>query len=974
MLIETATLDRTDWRAETARVRRALFDPRLLILVALALLVGVLAYQAPASTDLSVGWLGDRFFLRASEGQATDDSRSFYGDEITDHARSGRSRWTRSEAEIRFPGVGPGELDLTIRAQGWPNDILNHGVRQPTVTVLADQIPLGTFTPNATWADQQFTIPASIRVHDDLAIALQMSDVFTGTRQFADPRPKGVRIEHISIRATASETLFTRPATLPLVALALNGALWLLTLLALTGRPNLSFVLTTMLVACVALALALARAWAAVLMPWLLVLGMIALCYAWRGALVGLLVRLVHAFRRGEALNYGLIAAGSVWLLVVAAWASLALQMPAMHMASDNFPDSLLYGLLGMSLLLLTLVLGRNGLPRLAQTLVGAIGSRIGARVILALFLVIWGGYLASVVAVLPYVGHADYADNAVVARNLLAGRGWVVDYVTQFYQLYTGVTRPQETWPLMQPVWIVPFFALFGPTAWAAKLPNLIILLLLGFAIFAVAARLWDRRVGLTAVVLVLTSQLFFKLVIYATSDLAFVLFSFGAIWLLYQATTTDVLTTRANSPAPQRGSGGQGERVLLGSGTLTGLMILQKPGSGGVIALGMGLWLIGQVLRRYRTTQKIAGQQQTRRSIAAFLAPIVLWGAVAGVLVAPLVVRNLLTFGKLYYSTESHDAWILEYTEWDKIYAVYTPELGGEGTPDRSWILRWGFDRTLAKMSHQLTAVRDYLLPGWQGLPPGLDLLAARGDKDTRLLFDTGAWLALLGCIGVLATRRRLIGLLLAAFVPYTLFLVIYWHANEERYFVVVLPWLALLAAAALWRGYDRIAVIGDGRWAPLGLAMAIIAIALMVQPSWAPIDQKVRGEPQLYAADLDAYAWLAANTPADAIMMTRNPWQLNWQSQRPALMIPYTVDRQILLRLAQHYRARYLVLDSLQRPEPEVRALLNAMLSDPALGFREVYRTPTYVAEYNGVRRELVTEIYAFPDNYGGVAAIR
>jgi len=88
----------------------------------------------------------------------------------------------------------------------------------------------------------------------------------------------------------------------------------------------------------------------------------------------------------------------------------------------------------------------------------------------------------------------------------------------------------------------------------------------------------------------------------------------------------------------------------------------------------------------------------------------------------------------------------------------------------------------------------------------------------------------------------------------------------------------------------------------------------------------------------------------------------------------MIPYTVDRQILLRLAQHYRARYLVLDSLQRPEPEVRALLNAMLSDPALGFREVYRTPTYVAEYNGVRRELVTEIYAFPDNYGGVAAIR
>jgi hypothetical protein len=251
---------------------------------------------------------------------------------------------------------------------------------------------------------------------------------------------------------------------------------------------------------------------------------------------------------------------------------------------------------------------------------------------------------------------------------------------------------------------------------------------------------------------------------------------------------------------------------------------------------------------------------------------------------------------------------------------------------------------------------------------------VLAGRGDKDSRLLFDTGAWLALLGGIGALATRRKLIGLLLAAFVPYMLFLALYWHANEERYFVVVLPWLALLAAAALWRGYDRIAAIGDGRWAPLGMAMAITAIALIMQPSWAPIDEKVRSEPQLYAADLDAYAWLKANTPQDAVMMTRNPWQLNWQSQRPALMIPYTVDRQTLLNIAQHYHARYLVLDSLQRPEPEVRALINAMLSDPTLGFREAYRTPTYVAEYNGVRKELVTEVYAFPDNYGGVAAIR
>ena len=96
VLTETATLERTAWRTETARFRRALLDLRLLILVVLAFLAGALAYQAPVSADLLVGWLGDRLFLRASEGQAAGDSLSFYGDEITDHARSGRSRWTRS--------------------------------------------------------------------------------------------------------------------------------------------------------------------------------------------------------------------------------------------------------------------------------------------------------------------------------------------------------------------------------------------------------------------------------------------------------------------------------------------------------------------------------------------------------------------------------------------------------------------------------------------------------------------------------------------------------------------------------------------------------------------------------------------------------------------------------------------------------------------------------------------------------------
>src|SRR4029077_12090166 len=123
-------------------------------------------------------------------------------------------------------------------------------------------------------------------------------------------------------------------------------------------------------------------------------------------------------------------------------------------------------------------------------------------------------------------------------------------------------VTRPQETWPLLQPVWIVPFFAMFGPTAWAAKIPNLLLTAALALLIYTAGARLWDRRVGLTAALIILTNYLFFRLVIYTTSDLAFTVFAFGAIYLFYRATTDDRRTTT------ERAMGRGSWFLILGSG----------------------------------------------------------------------------------------------------------------------------------------------------------------------------------------------------------------------------------------------------------------------------------------------------------------------------------------------------------------------------------------------------------------------
>lgn len=959
----------------------------MLLVLALSLLVGVLAYQAPPSGRVFVGWLGDRLFLDTSPGLGSDAVArgDFYADDLTPDSPTGRSRWTRQHARFVLPNLGSGtRVEVTLVAQGWPEDVIGQPNAQPVVTVSADGTIVGTFTPTPQWAEYTFTVPADGRTSPDLTLDLTSSATFTDTLQYGpDPRPKGLRLAEVRVQTpdAGAFTLTVLPPAWQAVALFSAAIMLLYVLLASLLRSSVSaFILTVLGAGLAGVGLALARIWmGAALNIALWVLG-VALLLTWQRPLLGLFRALVRRYSQGRALGYGLVTAALAWMGYVLARISRTYEFPGLYLFRETFPDSLLYGLLGVGLLALTLVLGREGLPRLANGIVALFGSRRGALVALALFGGVWLGYEWTVVRDLPYVGHADYADNAVVARNLVAGRGWVVDYVTQFYQLYDGVTRPQETWPLLQPVWIAPFLALFGEHAWAAKIPNLIFNVVLLVLIYVIGAQLWDRRVGVTAAIITLTSHLFFNLTIYTTSDLGFVVFSLGAIYLLYRATTDRLSlttdqppddTTRVSRPASsvrrllsipaQAGtcrpwSLFMRHRVLIGSGVLTGLMMLQKP-SGAVIAVGMGLWLLAQA-------QRTTGGRRVQLAGRARLWEVVLqrwvrvglvWALPALLILSPYVIRNLVLFGTPIYSTERYDAWVLGYRgnseeAWEDIYRVYAPELGGPGLPDRSWILRWGFDHSFDKFQTQITAARDYLMPAWSGLPGSLRHLVS-SDEDANLMAPLSAWLALLGVIAALRSRRRLLSLLFLAFGLYTIFLMTYWRTNEWRYFVMLVPWLALLVSWMIWAGFDRLAAIGDGRWSPLGLILVGVAIVTIVRPAWPEIAKKVEIEPANWAPDLAAYEWLREHTAPGTVIMTRVPWQLNWHTERPAVMIPNTSDRDLLHYIARYYDAEYLVLENQLRVKGDAALMLAPLLAahdvqvgDSIHGFTLVYLSPT------------------------------
>jgi 4-amino-4-deoxy-L-arabinose transferase-like glycosyltransferase len=954
---------------ETPALRLASIDMRVVLVALLGLLAGLLAYQAPPSGGVDIGGFGDRLFLGADEGLG--DSSAFYADDLTPDSPTTRSRWTRHEATLVLPNLGAGAaLNLSLLAQGWPQDLADRPPSQPTVTVLADGLEVARFTPSGEWRSYPFVIPAGARQTADLALTIRASDTFTSTLRGLDPRPKGVRLAQISVQPSYDGVSFLPPSW-PIALQLVLAALLLYGLLLRAGASmTTTFVAATLLVSVLGAALGFWRVWAAALIgaggggagplgaagllltPLTIVLGA-ALALSWRVAWLRSLRALVLRYSLGRALGYALVTAALAWLgYLIARW-SFSFRLPGLGMFRETFPDSLLYGMLGAGLLALALVRGREGLPKLANGVASFLDARRAAPLLLALFGAVWIGYELLVVLRLPFVGHADYADNAVVARNLLRGRGWVVDYVTQFYHAYASLTRPQETWPLLQPVWIAASFAAFGVNDWAAKIPNLVFNVALLLLVYAAGAQIWSRRVGLCAAVIVLTSWTFVYMTIQSTSDLAFVVFSLAAIFTLYRARTARFSRPDAQGRVPLYA---RPWLNLTLSGLLTGLMVLQKPSSG-LIAAGMGLWILD-----FRFS--IAGWRNGRiiDNLKSKMREGFIWGALALLVISPYVARNLAVFGRPFFSTEQYDAWVLEYEGdsqdvWAKIYRVYSPELdpAAPGLPDRSWVLRWGFDQTLDKLRRQAVAVRDYLLPPWRGAPFGLSVLFGRDDagldKPKQLLSPVGAWLALAGVIAAVRARKRLLGLLGMAFTPYALFLIVYWHANEERYWVMLLPWLALLASWVLWAGYARLAAISDGRWAPLGLILTLAALVAIIQPSWSDVSNKLSSEPPLWEADLAAYSWVRANLPPDAAVMTRTPWQLNWHTERPALMIPNTANRDLILAIARRYGVRYLSLETLHRVKGDAASalapLITARTAPPGTvieGFTLVYASPT------------------------------
>lgn len=530
----------------------------------------------------------------------------------------------------------------------------------------------------------------------------------------------------------------------------------------------------------------------------------------------------------------------------------------------------------------------------------------------IALYAVVLLGHVLQV----PWIGHADYADNAVVARNLVRGRGFTVDYVAQFYRFWPAPHHPADTWPPLQPILIAPFFALFGPSTAVAKLPNLLLMMGLLWLVWRVGATLWSPRVGLLAALFLAVHDYLFEGVVYPLNDIAFTLLAFGCFLLLWttaecgvrsaELRTTGVgegtaLPPLSHGPRPTAHDPQPSAFRLLPSillGLLGGLLVLCKP-SGAVLLAGGGAWALWWGWREGNLRAVLRG------GVVAAAVALAVW--------APWGVRNMMTFGVPFYSTESSDAWIIDYRDWENIYRVYA---GRPNPPHPRQLVGFGLDQVLEKTTNQFRRLGNDL--GGGRIVPLLAL----------------PLIVLGGCLVGDRRRRGLLGLVGAATVPYALFILLYWH-YEKRYALFLLPWAALLAAAALWWLHDRLAA---ARGKALAAVVTAVALVVLLAPQVATISDRMPGQRRTpYSVTVGE--WVRDNTPREAVIMSRNPWELSWHGEREAVMIPFD-DLATIQAVVARYGVTHLQLDHLRDTRLRRAALAPLYRGEEVLGFRKVY----------------------------------
>jgi hypothetical protein len=457
-----------------------------------------------------------------------------------------------------------------------------------------------------------------------------------------------------------------------------------------------------------------------------------------------------------------------------------------------------------------------------------------------------------------------DAAHHAGVARNLAAGRGYTVEWIEYHLGFHDEVRHVSELHGILRPLVLAPLFRIFGPRDGLIRVPGFTYAALTGLVAFAFARSRFGAVAGLLACLMVLGSPALASWAWSGTDDTGFAFFFLCTLWL-----ATEGLDHPAGEARPRLA------RAALGGGA-AGLALLEKQ-----TGLYLPAVLLAVLLLARRRGAGARHRGAGARHAALLLAPI-------GVAAAAYALRNLAAHGTLGFELAPL-SWITKDQGIEGFFRLY------ESPPSLLGVLAALGPARIAEIAWtQLERFGAAVFLPWRGLGGSLHLLAP-GLPSLLLHLRRDPGFAVPALVAALGAIAFLCGL----------------YAMETRYFLMLIPLSAVSLAGCIARG---LAGVGGGRLRHVARAAAAAAALAVV--GWSAVwAARIASGTALPAWDHrrlcpEAVAWLRANAPPDAVILTHNPWWVAWVTERPAVAIPSGGEAP-LAKVARHYGAGFALL---------------------------------------------------------------
>lgn len=517
--------------------------------------------------------------------------------------------------------------------------------------------------------------------------------------------------------------------------------------------------------------------------------------------------------------------------------------------------------------------------------------------VCLLIIVAVWGGFVAVAD---PIFKNFDAGEFAIVARNLLRGKGFTTDVYWMWVRDYGALNHPEDTWPPMQAILAGIAFALLGVKISAFYWMVVCSLLALLIAVYVIAGRLFDKWTALVAVSALFTSPMLISLASAGANDIGATFFYLCALYALYKSFE----------------EGASYKWVIIGA-LFTGFGILQKF-QGVLIVISYTIWQLCYLRSSPKTVLK---------KTALFFVVLLIVGA-------PLMIRNYRVFGQFTYPTSKllnaiAASWDPLDNRW-RMNLVFYKLYWEHEQPSYSYLAKH------RRLKYLIYDRQKFEVKRWL-------VYILQGAIVPRLLFILGA----LGMALSWKSHRKwcLWSLLtMACSVSYVIF-----GQMEPRYFLFFNPLLAIFGAHFLLLVGRR-----ASRFSPLLVILfALILASVFVKQGFPYWKSALTVNPaRQYFIDRFTIAgdWLRKNLEPDEGVVTQFTAQLCFLIDRGGAIYP-NVDLERFIRLADKYKLKYLMLNNLQnhlnlfkRPGTEhwlLRQLAPLFAGQEVYGFKLEYR---------------------------------